>query len=34
VRRRGMQAFGWVRPLPLLAIFLAIAANMLMAWRA
>lgn len=34
VRRHGMQAFGWVRPLPLLAIFLSIAANVLMALRA
>lgn len=34
VRRRGMRAFGWVRPLPLLAIFLAIVANTLMALRA
>ena len=34
VRRQGMQAFGWVRPLPLLAIFLAIAANVLMMLRA
>ncbi len=33
VRRRGLQAFGWVRPLPLLAIFLAIVAYTLMMWR-
>ena len=34
VRRRGLRFFGWVRPLPLLAIFLAIAANVLMMFRA
>ncbi len=34
VRQRGMRAFGWVRPLPLLAIVLSIVANVLMAWRA
>lgn len=33
VRRRGLQAFGWVRPLPLLAISLSIAANALMVLR-
>lgn len=34
VRRRGIQAFGWMRPLPLLASILAIAANVLMSIRA
>lgn len=34
VRRHGMQAFGWARPLPLLAIFLSIAAHVLTMLRA